>query len=121
MVVNRNLTLDLFLQQTGATEGYAKIMFTDMYNSIFAECRNIEKDYELYYQLEYEDIRHYLRKRYNVMKDDVEKIIEIKKRNPNYTIIAYDSSSSGNGCLDSLMFENKLVQRIENILLNEHI
>lgn len=121
MVVNRNLTLDLFLQQTGATEGYAKIMFTDMYNSIFAECRNIEKDYELYYQLEYEDIRHYLRKRYNVMKDDVEKIIEIKKRNPNYTIIAYDSSSSGNGCSDSLMFENKLVQRIENILLNEHI
>ena len=50
MVVNKNLTLDLFLQRAGAERGYAKAMFTNMYNSIFAECHYVENEYEQYYK-----------------------------------------------------------------------
>ena len=117
MVVNRNLTLDIFLQRAGAERGYAKKMFTEMYNSIFAECHRIEEEYEKYYKEEYKDICQYLRKRFQIAHDDIKSLMEFKAQNPEYTIIAYDSTTYGSDGVDSLMFEDKLAQRIEDILL----
>lgn len=117
MVVNRNLTLDLFLRRAGAERGYAKTMFTNMYNSIFAECHYVEDEYVQYYKSEYDDLKQYLHVRYCISKKWADKLIAEKEANPNYTIIAYDSLSFGDGSIDSLMFEDKLADRIENLLM----
>lgn len=117
MVVNKNLTLDLFLHRAGAQNGYAKKMFTNMYNSIFAECHYVEDEYETYYKLEYADLLQYLRKRYNVAKEGIDYLMNIKNRNHDYILIAYDSLSCGDGSIDDMMFQDKLTERMENLLL----
>ena len=117
MVVNKNLTLDIFLQRAGAMRGYARKMFTNMYNSIFAECNFVEDEYETYYQLEYTDLFHYLRKRYNVDKEGIDYLMSIKNQNMDYILIAYDSLSCGDGSIDDMMFQDKLAERMENLLL----
>lgn len=122
MVVNRNLTLDKFLQRAGAEQGYAKKMFTEMYNSIFSECHYVEDEYDKYYKEEYQDLPQYLRKRYQMEKEDIRSLLAEKAQNPEYTIIAYDSLTYGSDGVDSLMFEDKLAQRIKDILLlNEKV
>ena len=117
MVVNKNLNLNLFLQRAGARSGYAKRMFTNMYNSIFAECHYVEDEYEKYYNLEYADLSQYLRKRYNLDAEWMDMLMKEKNQSEDYTIIAYDSLNSGDGSIEDLMFQDKLADRIFNLLL----
>ena len=117
MLVNKNLTLELFLQRAGAKQGFAKQMFTNMYNSIFAECHYVEEEYEQYYQLEYPDLYHYLHTRYNVEIPPLNLLIEEKNKSLDYIFIEYSSLSCGDGSIDDLMFQDKLSERMENILL----
>lgn len=41
MVVNRNLTKDYFLDKAGIRGGYAKDMFSRIYDSIFSESEDL--------------------------------------------------------------------------------
>ena len=88
-----------------------------MYNSIFAECHYVEEEYEQYYRLEYSDLYQYLRKRYNVEIEALDILMEKKSQNSDYILIEYSILSCGDGSIDDLMFQDKLSERIENLLL----
>ena len=116
LIVNRNLTLERFIEKTGAKSGFALNMFTHLYNSIFSECTYVEEEFEKYYKIEYESFDRFLHRRYGLSKSKAEEIIKIKESNPEYTIIAYDLLSYGMNDIDHFLFDGKLNVRINKIL-----
>ncbi len=54
IVVNRNISKDYFLSRAGALHGYAKDMFSRIYDSIFSEAECVDDILNKYYYEEYE-------------------------------------------------------------------
>lgn len=66
LVHNKDLSLDIFLQRVGARAGYAKDMFTDIYNAIFIEGDDVRELFNTYYVQEYQSIENFLLKYYSL-------------------------------------------------------
>ena len=116
IIVNKNISLDIFLKKCGAKTGFAKNMFTHLYNSIFAESTNIVEEFDEYYKIEYNSLQNYLHRRYAVPKNKAKNIVKTKESNPNYTIISYDALSYGMENNDNFLFGEILYNRIMDIL-----
>ena len=116
MFINKSISLPKFLEKVGAKTGYALIMFTHIYNSIFSECHNLMEDYDNYYQIEYTTFEHFLHRKYFIPKCEAEKIVKMLNTNSELTIIAFDSLSYGIDNIDYFIYGDKLFQRFERIL-----
>lgn len=119
-VINRNLTKDIFLQMASIEkDGYAKDMFSRMYDNIFSELIDLEYEYQKYYSKEYDCFERFLYRKMYLDDEDIDKIIEIKKENSDYIVyLKKDDYSYGDGGgLMQFAFSETMHERITNILL----
>lgn len=116
MVVNRNLTKDYFLDKAGIRGGYAKDMFSRIYDSIFSESEDLVDSYEKYYSQEFDSLELMLEKKYNVPKETVDKFVQDLQENADYTLINFDSLSYGEN-IDNLFSSGVFDKRFDKLLL----
>ena len=116
MVVNRNLTKDYFLDKAGIRGGYAKDMFSRIYDSIFSESEDLVDSYEKYYSQEFDPLGLMLEKKYNVPKENVDMFIQDLRENADYTLIDFDSLSYGEN-IDNLFSSGVFDKRFDQLLL----
>lgn len=116
MVVNRNLTKNYFLDKAGIRGGYAKDMFSRIYDSIFSESEDLVDSYEKYYCQEFDSLGLMLEKKYNVPKETVDKFVQDLQENADYTLISFDSLSYGEN-IDNLFSSGVFDKRFDKLLL----
>jgi hypothetical protein len=116
LIVNRNLTKEWFLEKAGIRSGYARDMFSRLYDSIFKVSENVEELYHTYYSLEYFSFEEFLLKWYDLKKEYVDEILKALHEHKEWTIIAYDSLAYGEN-VDDFFFSENLYKRIEKLLL----
>ena len=116
MVVNRNLTKNYFLDKAGIRGGYAKDMFSRIYDSIFSESEDLVDSYEKYYSQEFDSLELMLEKKYNVPKENVDMFIQDLRENADYTLIDFDSLSYGEN-IDNLFSSGVFDKRFDQLLL----
>lgn len=115
-LINNSLTKEVFLEIVGAKDGYAKNMFSRIYDSVFSERIDMEREYNKYYSFEYESFEKYLYKKYNLEPDDIERLIEEKKKYPHCNIYRKDDHSYGDYQIPQLVTSEVMRDRINNIL-----
>ena len=116
MVVNRNLTKDYFLDKAGIRGGYAKDMFSRIYDSIFSESEDLVDSYEKYYSQEFDSLGLMLEKKYNVPKENVDMFIQDLRENADYTLIGFNSLAYGEN-IDNLFSSGVFDKRFDQLLL----
>ena len=116
MVVNRNLTKNYFLDKAGIRGGYAKDMFSRIYDSIFSESEDLVDSYEKYYSQEFDSLGLMLEKKYTVPKENVDMFIQDLRENADYTLIDFDSLSYGEN-IDNLFSSGVFDKRFDQLLL----
>lgn len=115
-LINPKITLDFFLEKTGAEKGYALDMFTRMYNCIFSELINVEEEYLKYYSFEYETFEIYLYKKYNLEIKQIEKIIKKMNKFSHCKIYKKDDYSYGDSTIPQFITSETMHKRINKIL-----
>lgn len=117
MIVNKNVTLQRFLEKSGAKNGFALKMFTHLYNSIFSECHNVCEEFEQYYKIEYELFVHFLHRKYSMPREKAKEIENILTSNTDFILIDYDALSYGMNDTTDFLFGEKLNERVEQLLI----
>ena len=117
IVVNRNLSKDYFLSRAGALHGYAKDMFSRIYDSIISEAERVEDILKEFYSDEYEKIEDFLYFKYCINREDVDKIMQLVNSNENYILYDFDELNYGDSGAVIFAFSLDMYERIINILL----
>jgi hypothetical protein len=118
LLINKNLTKELFLQKAGVTKGYAYEMFSSMYDSIHSELINVKEEYNKYYSFEYPTPEDFLYKKLNIKWEHIETVIKQMKKNPDYILYRKsDDYSHGHYGLTQFTFSETMYKRVEKILL----
>ena len=117
IVVNRNLTKEYFLNKAGAESGYAKDMFSRIYDSIFAEAEAIDVVFDKYYKEEYGDIETYLYHKYCIETNDIKEILDFKNSNIDYVIYDFAELDYGDSNTVVFAFSDDMYERITDMLL----
>lgn len=117
IVVNRNLSKDYFLSRAGALHGYAKDMFSRIYDSIISEAERVEDILKEFYSDEYEKIEDFLYFKYCINREDVDKIMQLVNSNENYILYDFDELNYGDSGAVMFAFSSDMYERIINILL----
>lgn len=116
MVVNKNITKDYFLDKAGIHGGYAKDMFSRLYDSIFAESENLLDSYGKYFHQEFSSLDEMLEKKYNVPQDDISQFLSELTESPDYILICFDSLSYGENT-ENLLSSGVMNERLDKLLL----
>ncbi|MCM1221834.1 MAG: hypothetical protein NC548_45920 [Lachnospiraceae bacterium] len=117
IVVNKNLSKEYFLSRAGALHGYAKDMFSRIYDSIFSEAERVDDILNKYYSDEYEKIEDFLYSKYCINPSDVDEIMKLVKSNENYVLYDFDELNYGDSGAVTFAFSSDMYERIINILL----
>lgn len=117
LLLSSKLTKEIFLDKAGVKDGYSLQMFSKMYDSIFSELINVEKEYETYYSTEYRSLESFLFKKYNLKEKDVELIMNEKEKNPDCYLYRKDDNSYGDYGLVQFTFSDVMYDRIVDILM----
>ena len=117
IVINKNLTKEFFLNKAGAESGYAKDIFSRIYDSIFTEAEIVDVVFLEYYKEEYNDIETYLYCKYCIDMDDVKEIMELKNSNTDYVIYDFAELNYGNSNIVEFAFSDDMYERITDMLL----
>lgn len=112
MVCNKDLTLDTFLQKVGAISGYAKNMFTEIYNAIFVESYNVQELFDSYYIQEYQTKENFLLRYYSLPLSLASEWGHLLGKDKK--IICFDSLSYGLPQMDDFVLE-ELFNRFDEI------
>ena len=116
-LINKELTRDLWLRKSGAQRGYSMDMFSRMYDSIFSELIDVEREYTKYYSFEYTKLEQFLYKKYNLSPEDIEEIMELRKANPDYSLFKKDDYSYGDYGIMHLAFSESMIDRVTDMLI----
>lgn len=118
LLINKNLTKEIFIEKAGASSGYAYNMFSRIYDSIESELINLDFEYDKYYSFEYNSLESFLYRKYNLNEDDIIMLMEERKKYPDCILYRKDELSyGGNGQLTTFAFSEDMYDRIMNILL----
>jgi len=117
IVVNRNISKDYFLSRAGALHGYAKDMFSRIYDSIFSEAECVDDILNKYYYEEYEKMEDFLYSKYCINREDVNKIMQLVNSNEDYILYDFDELNYGDSSAVTFAFSTDMYERIINILL----
>jgi len=61
VMIDKNINKDIFLEKVKVKSGtFADDLFSRVYDSLFSELINLEEEFEKYYSIEYESIKHFL-------------------------------------------------------------
>ncbi|GAB4015029.1 hypothetical protein GCM10028808_39220 [Spirosoma migulaei] len=117
LLLDSKLTKEIFLDKAGVKDGYSLQMFSKMYDSVFSELINVEKEYETYYITEYKSLETFLFKKYNLKQEDISLIINEKEKYPDCQLYRKDDNSYGDYGLVQFTFSEVMYDRIVNILM----
>lgn len=104
-----------FLAMAGVENGYAKEMFSSIYDAIFAESVDVEEMYRMYYANEYKTFEQFLSMRYSIPSTMVKKFAKVKDE-ADYRLIEFDALSYGGDAVAGLVMSDKLIERMYNWL-----
>lgn len=117
ILVNKNLTKEIFIERTGAKDGYSLNMFSRMYDSITSELIDVDKEYEKYYSFEYESMEHFLYRKYNLKEKYIVELMEARKNNPNCSLYRKDDNSYGDYGIAQFTFSDTMYDRVMDIIM----
>lgn len=117
ILVNRNISKGYFLNRAGAVGGYAKDMFSRIYDCIFSEAESVDEIYQRYYKDEYDDIRSYIYHKYCIDNESLQQILDLKSSNDDYILYDFDELNYGDSSSIVFAFSEDMYTRITNILL----
>jgi len=118
LLVNKNLTKEIFLTKAEAKDGYAQNMFSRMYDSITSELINLDVEYDKYYSFEYPTLEHFLYRKYNLNEEDLANLIDERKKYPECILYRKDDLAyGGNGELTTFAFSETMYDRVMEILM----
>lgn len=115
-VINPSLSLEKFLEDAGVEKGYALIMFTRIYYSIYSELIDVKIEYEKYYSFEYDSLENYLYKKINLEKKDIKKLNKAVRKNPNSRIFRKDNQFNHDYSISELITSKEMYKSIIKIL-----
>lgn len=116
MVVNKKITKKYFLDKAGIQRGYAKDMFSRLYDSIFAESENLIDSYERYFRQEFSTLEEMLEKKYDIPHDIAYQFSDDLAESQDYTLICFDSLAYGENT-ENLLSSGVLNERLDKLLL----
>ena len=116
-LMKKSMNKEKFLIAAGAVRGYAKEMFSRMYDSLSSETIDIITEYEIYYKIEYDSLGKFLYRKYNLSHRMVTQIMDQLKKEPDLRLYRIIDRSYLNGQIRNFMSEDPMVERIEKILL----
>ncbi|CAM1356363.1 hypothetical protein [Tenacibaculum ascidiaceicola] len=116
LVLNGNLTKETFLQEVGASRGYAKEMFERIYDSIHSELVDLREEYELYYSKEYPSFEHFLFRKMNISVEDIDDMIKFESEKEHRKIFRSDDGSTGDYGISSFIYSEEIRDRIMKII-----
>lgn len=117
LLVNKNLTKDLFIERTGAEDGYSLKMFSKMYDSITSELIDVDREFEKYYSFEYKSVEQFLYRKYNLKREHIHELMEERKKNPDCKLYRKDDNSYGDYGIAQFTFSEAMYDRVMNIIM----
>lgn len=106
---------DDFLAQAGVKNGYAKEMFSSIYDAIFSEAKDVVEMYQDYYANEYRDFEHFLSMHYSIPSIIVKKLAKVEKEQ-DFRLIEFDALSYGGSAISDLVMSDDFIVRMYNWL-----
>ena len=117
ILINKNLTKEIFINRVGVQQGYALNMFSRMFDSITSELINVDVEYEKYFSFEYKSLEQFLYKKYNLKLEVISELINSRKRNPDCILYRKDDHSYGDYGIAQFMFSEPMYDRVMDILM----
>lgn len=117
LLVNKNLTKEIFIEKSGAGNGYSLDMFSRMYDSITSELIDVEREFDKYYSFEYKSIEQFLYRKYNIKAEHIKELMEEKSSNPECIIYRKDDNSFGDYGIGTFTFSETMYDRVTNIIM----
>ena len=119
-LINPQLTEEKFLEIVGAKSGYSLDMFSRIYQSIFSELIDVEKEYEKYYSYEYETFVAYLYKKYNLEVDAIDRLLKLRDEYPDSRVFRKEDHSYGDYQIPNFLEADQMRDKIFEILNMKH-
>lgn len=116
LVLRKRCSRKKFLEKIKVEkDSYAESIFIRIYDTLISEVVDIRKEFKKYYYKEYENIKDFLYKKYNV--DDTSLIdILMKKIENGYQVFYAEKNSSMDFPVSQLIFSDTMLEKL-NILL----
>ncbi len=116
LVLRKRYSRKKFLEKIKVEkDSYAESIFIRIYDTLISEVVDIRKEFKKYYYKEYENIKDFLYKKYNV--DDTNLIdILMKKIENGYQVFYAEKNSSMDYPISLLIFSDTMLEKL-NILL----
>ena len=108
-------TKEEFMKKAGVSKGYALEMFSTLYDSIFAESKDVREMYENNYKSEYKDLKHFLMMHYSIPEKLVGKYVNACESDL-YRLIDFDALSYGGDGVHGLVLSDDYLVRMYNWL-----
>jgi hypothetical protein len=117
LLINKNLTKEIFIERTGVKDGYSLSMFSRMYDSVTSELIDVDEEYEKYYSFEYKSMEHFLYRKYNLKGKHIEELMGERKKNPDCLLYRKDDNSYGDYGIAQFTFSDTMYDRVMEILM----
>lgn len=116
-LIHRNLTKEIFINESGVNDGYSLSMFSRMYDSIFSELIDLDKEFEKYYSFEYNSMDLFLWRKYNLKTIHINELNKVRTINPDCILYRKDEYSYGDYGIMQFAFSETMKNRIFKILM----
>lgn len=117
LLINKNLTKEIFIERVGVQNGYSLNMFSRMYDSVTSELIDLDDEYLKYYSFEYSSMEIFLYRKYNLNEDDILDLMEQRKNNPDCILFRKDDNSYGDYGIAQFTFSDPMYDRVTEILM----
>lgn len=104
-----------FLTMAGVNNGYAKEMFSTIYDAVFSEAKDVVEMYEDYYVNEYKNFEHFLSMHYSIPSNIVKKFVKVKNE-ASHRLIDFDALSYGGDTVSGFVMSDDFIERMYNWL-----
>lgn len=121
ILINKNLTKEIFIESAGVKDGYSLSMFSRMYDSVTSELINLDEEYKKYYSFEYKSMKHFLYRKYNLKERHIDELMEERKNNPDYFLYRKDDNSYGDYGITQFAFSDTMYNRVMEILMLKNV
>ena len=116
LALNGNLSKEEFLDKCGVSGGYAKEVFSRIYDNIFSELIDLEEEYKLYYSREYDSFEAFLFRKMNIGYDDIVALMKFKESKDYIKIYRSGDSSSGDYGIGQFVFSETMHARVIELI-----
>lgn len=118
ILANSSLNKDVFCKKAGANTGYAKDIFSRIYDSIFSEAEDVIECFNNYYVVEYNTFEDYLLNKYSIANDKVHEIIDTLHSHP-LKLYDVDTLFYGDSAIYDFWSSDNMINRILDLIVSE--